>query len=256
MIVLVDLGAVFWRNYFATKSDIDAYELTVDKVREHREAYHRTIVCCDSAPTRRLALFPEYKANRDEKPREALDSLRACEQQFESWGLPVVRAAGYEADDLIATFVAQAGEDNVRIMSHDKDLYALISERICLVKPDGRIIDDYECKKKFGVGPSQMLDFLALVGDASDNVPGCPGTGPGRARDLLQRFGSLAKVLAATDDELRAVRGVGEKTVAGLRGWNPELALSLIALEHDAPVNLYELLAEPEPEPGEFSIQW
>jgi len=256
VIILCDMGGVFWRNYYATRSDIDAYELTVDKVREMHDAHERVVICCDSAPTRRLALFPEYKANREEKPREALDSLRAAEQQFESWGLPVLRVDGYEADDLIASLAAQASEP-VRIMSHDKDLYSLIRDDVVMVKPDGRIIDAFECNKKFGVSPAQMLDFLAMVGDASDNVPGCPNVGPGRARDLLQRFGSLKEILAAKDEELREVRGVGEKTLAALRSWNPELALSLIALETDAPVALAALWPSDEPAlDEEFAIQW
>lgn len=267
MIVLLDMGYLFWRGYYATRSDIDAYEITVDKAREYHDSCARFAVCCDCGPLRRAERYPEYKANREEKPREALDSLRAVEQQIESWGVPIVRVQGYEADDLLATLAAQATDEEVRIVSQDKDLYQLIRPGVQLVKMDGRIIDAVETERKFGVQPAQMLDFLTMVGDASDNVPGCPGVGPGRARDLLRRFATLDQVLAASDDELLEVRGVGEKTLAGLRGWDPALARSLVTLEADAPVALAELwapvsgpvavlTAAPEPATDDYAIQW
>lgn len=256
MIVLLDMGYVYWRNYYATRSDIDAYELTVDKAREYHDAHERFAVCCDCPPLRRVVTYPEYKANRDEKPREALDSLRAVEQQIESWGVPILRVEGYEADDLIASLARQATEP-VRIVSQDKDLFALIRDDVSLVKTDGRIIDAFECRKKFGIDPGQIVDFLTMVGDASDNVPGCPNVGPGRARDLLQKFGTLAAIRTATDEELRAVRGVGEKTLTSLRAWDPSLAQLLVTLESDAPVSLADLWPAPfEQAEEEFTIQW
>lgn len=257
MIVLLDMGYVYWRNYYATRSDIDAYELTVDKAREYHDAHERFAVCCDCPPLRRAQKYPEYKANREEKPREALDSLRAVEQQIESWGVPILRVEGYEADDLIAALARQTSE-MMRIVSQDKDLYALITDDVSLVKTDGRIIDAFECRKKFGIAPEQILDFLTMVGDASDNIPGCPSVGPGRARDLLQRFETLDAIRAATDEDLRAVRGVGEKTLTAIRAWDPALARSLVILEDDAPVRLADLWppqSAPVPE-EEFSIQW
>lgn len=256
MIVLWDFGHVFWRNFYATRSNMDAYTLTIDKAREHCDAHDRVAICCDAPPLLRKQRYPEYKSNRDEKPVEALDSLRAAEEQIASWRVPVVRAEGHEADDVIATLVRQANEP-VRIVSNDKDLYSLIGESVTMVRPDGIIVDGDACKMKFGVVPAQMPDYLALVGDTADNIPGCPGVGPGRARDLLVRFGAIDAVMAATDEELLAVRGVGKKTLDGLRSWDPALARELVMLRIDVPVDLEGLWRRSSAPPpvDEFAIQ-
>lgn len=256
MLVLADMGYLFFKAYYATRSDISAYEITVDKLREYFESQKRFAICCDCGPLKRAEIYPDYKANREEKPREAIDSLRAVEQQAESWGCPILRCQGFEADDLLATLTAQADED-VRIISQDKDLYSLISDRVWLIKMDGRYIDHAACVAKFGVEPGQILDLLTLVGDAADNIPGCPGVGPGRARDLLQRFGTLDAILSATDEELLEVRGVGEKTLTGLRDWDPSLARSLVKLDTEAPVSLAGLFNDGKDETSqELVINW
>lgn len=244
MICLVDLGAEFWRNWFATRSAVDAFDITVERLTWHRDQYERVAVCCDSPRTKRVEWFPEYKANRDEKPKEALDALRAIEQQAESWrGVPVLRCDGYEADDVIATLVEQAWLDEVHILSSDKDLYQLIAANVRLITKRGPV-DESGCVEKFGVAPAQIRDYLALCGDAADNVPGCDNVGPGRARDLLNRFGSIKGILAATDEELLSVRGVGQKTLTSLRAWDPTMAVRLVSLLRDAPVNFEELWEE------------
>lgn len=256
MIILVDLGAEFWRAYFATRSDLDAYTITVDRVKEYVDAQPKVVVCCDCPPLKRSEWFTEYKANRDPKPREALDSLRAVEQQIESWGTPILRCPGYEADDLIASLVSQANGEEVRILTHDKDIYTLLSDTVRMVKKSGEYIDAAACVLKFGVQPNQMLDFLTLVGDAADNVPGCPGVGPGRARDLLVKFGTLDAILAATDQALMDVRGVGEKTLTGLRSWDPALARQLVTLLTDAPVSLKDLWKDDRNNEPELVVNW
>ncbi len=242
-IILVDLGAEFWRNWFATKSGIEAYRLTIERVDWYRKECGRVAVCCDGGKLLRHEWFPEYKANRDAKPVDAIDSLVSAQQQMEDWGLPVLHCPGYEADDLIATLVDQAFLDDVKIMSSDKDLYGLLAENVRMVTIKGEV-GPAECVEKFGVPPIQIRDYLALCGDAADNVPGCPGVGPGRARDLLKVFGCIDGIKAATDEQLRAVRGVGDKTLTGIRGWDPALAVRLITLLTDAPVDVEGLWLE------------
>jgi 5'-3' exonuclease len=246
VICLVDLSGIFWRNYFGCRSDVDAYQITLEQIEGYCHAYEQTAVCCDCGPLLRAAWYPEYKANRDEKPNDAIDSLRAIEQQVQSWKTPLLKIRGYEADDLIAGLVEQAWLDEVRIVSSDKDLYQLITDSVRLITTRGEV-GEAECVAKFGVRPTQMRDFLALAGDASDNVKGCPGIGPGRARDLLVRFGTLDGVMSATDEELREVQGMGDKTIGSLRAWpwcvgrDPATAVQLVTLLRDAPVNLEEL---------------
>jgi DNA polymerase-1 len=240
MICLVDLSGIFWRTFFGSRSDIDAYQLTLEQCEGYRKRFERTAICCDCGPLIRCQWTEDYKANRGEKPQEAIDALRAIEQQAETWDTPVIKCKGYEADDVIASLCDQAWLDDVLIVSSDKDLYQLLSDSVRMVTTRGEIGPD-ECVKKFGVRPNQMRDYLTLVGDASDNVRGCDGIGPGRARDLLVKFETLEGVMAATEEELRTVRGMGDKTIASLRAWDPTLARRLVTLLTDCPVNLEEL---------------
>jgi DNA polymerase-1 len=243
MICLVDLSGSFWRAYYGSKSDVDAYQLTLEQCEGYRKRFERTAICCDCGPLLRSEWSQDYKANRGDKPQDAIDSLRAIEQQIETWDTPLLKVRGYEADDLIAGLVDQAWLDDVVIVSSDKDLYQLLSDSVRMLTKNGEIGPE-GCVAKFGVKPEQMRDFLALAGDASDNVAGCPGIGPGRARDLLVKFGTLDAVKSATDEELGEVRGMGEKTIANLRAWDPTMAIKLVTLIKSAPVNLEELWKE------------
>jgi DNA polymerase-1 len=247
MIVLVDLGYEFWRNYYGVGSDVGAYEQTLERVQFYHEQYPRLALCCEGRNLKRAEWFDGYKKSRKPKPQDAIDSLVAVGQQIASWGVPVVAADGYEGDDIVATLVKQAWIDDVQVLSGDKDLYALLSSTVKLIGRQG-LIGPAECVAKFGVKPEQMRDWLAMVGDGVDGVGavtvGCPNCGPGRARDLLVRFGSIGAIKQATDSDLFAVRGIGPKTVDALRSWDPTLAIKLVTLLDDAPVDLATLWSE------------
>lgn len=240
MIILLDLGHIFWRNYFGSNSALTAYELTLEQCQWYHLECARTVLCCEGRSSLRKERYPEYKANRPPKPSDAIDSLVSVGQQIATWGVPVAACDGYEADDVIATLVHQAFLEDVQILSNDKDLYSLVGDNVRLVGSN-RHVGPADCVAKFGVKPEQIRDWIAMVGDTADNIPGCPNCGPGRARDLLQKFGTLEAVRVATDDELRSVRGVGEKTVSCLRAWDPSLAVELVTLKTDAPIQLDSL---------------
>jgi DNA polymerase-1 len=243
MITLFDLSAEFWRNYYATKSAVEAYQNTIDKCQHYDMTCERFAVMADSPRCKRYDYYPEYKANRiGSKPQDAIDSLDGVKDQLTTLGLEVVECEGYEADDLMATLAKQAWPEDVQLITRDKDMYQLISESCWLVTRDG-IIGIDECFQKFGVKPHQIRDFLALTGDVADNIPGCPSCGLGRARDLLNRFGTIKGIQAATDEEILSVRKVGLKTLTELRAWDPTLAVKLVTLLDDAPVNLEDLWA-------------
>ncbi len=247
MILLVDFSGEFVRNWFAVRDGGRAYDITIDSLSWHHENYEHMVICREGGDLKRKELYPEYKAHRDPLPSEALDALRACSEQIESWGVPIVTAPGYEADDVIATLAQQAWPEEVRILSRDKDLYQLINGTEVQLLTNRGIVGEEECVKKFGVKPSQMRDWLALVGDAGDNIPGCPNCGPGRARDLLNHFGSLFRIKAATKEELTKVRGVGSTTADSVIEWDQTLAVSLVTLAQDVPVKLDEILAGAKP---------
>lgn len=239
MITLYDLSAEFWRNALGGKNPIQGYELTLDRLRD---LTGKVIVCCDSPRSERRERVKSYKSNRPPKPPEAVDALRSVEQRISDRGIPIACVDGWEADDVIATICAQAWPEEVNVTGAEKDYYALlVHDHVTLYGPRGRVVAS-DCEDKFGVQPRQMTDWLALAGDASDGVPGCPGVGPGRATDLLKAFDTIARIKAATRIELEAVRGIGKNTVFSIQEWDPAESLSLVTLRSDLPLRLVDLL--------------
>jgi DNA polymerase-1 len=112
VITLVDISALFWREYFGRGSAINAYDAVLERIDWYaRENPKQLVVCCDHpnrSASKRVAISPEYKAQRKPMPSDGIDSLRACQERLRAWGLPVIDCEGYEADDLIATLCDQA----------------------------------------------------------------------------------------------------------------------------------------------------
>jgi len=153
-------------------------------------------------PTPRHALFPDYKANRLTMPEELAAQIPAVKEAIDVLGVPRIEVPGVEADDIIGTLAkaAEAEGMEVVIVSSDKDLYQLVSDRVRV--RDGlkeRLIGEAEVQETFGVGPDRVVDLLALAGDPSDNVPGVPGIGEKTAAALLREFGTLDNLLDHAD---------------------------------------------------------
>ncbi|MDR2098812.1 MAG: DNA polymerase I [Rickettsiales bacterium] len=143
-------------------------------------------------------IYPEYKANRQETPPELAPQFAYIRKAVEAYGLPSVEQVGFEADDLIATYAEQArmNGDEVVIYSSDKDLMQLLSSNVAIYDPlKSRAVTKETVFEKFGVGPERVVDVQALVGDASDNIPGVKGVGPKTAAELIERYGSLERLL-------------------------------------------------------------
>jgi DNA polymerase I len=140
------------------------------------------VVCFDTAaPTFRHKAFEAYKAHRKELDTELKFQLPLAKELTQVWGLPTIIMPGFEADDLIATLAQKGAERNMRvvIVTGDKDALQLVNDRIVVLNEHkGVIYDAVEVEKKYGLRPDQLVDFFALTGDASDNVPGVPGVGP------------------------------------------------------------------------------
>ncbi|WP_404422509.1 5'-3' exonuclease H3TH domain-containing protein [Nibricoccus sp. IMCC34717] len=154
----------------------------------------------------RLAVHPEYKANRAETPEALVAQIPVIKQLTRAMGLVGVEIEGVESDDLLASQavrLATAGHE-VLIVSADKDFAQLVTDRIQILLPPPsanpklgwRVLDAAGVREKFAVAPEQIADYLALVGDASDNIPGLTGVGPKTASKWLQEFGSLEGVIA------------------------------------------------------------
>ncbi len=211
-----------------------------ERIDWYRKDDPRLVICCDSPTSKRKEMCSTYKSNRPPKPQDAIESIVSVQDRLRAWGVAVVQCDGYEADDLISGLVEQAWPERVRVIGSEKDLFCLISDTVHLIGKNGPL-HEADCEEKFGVKPHMMPDWLALVGDAADCIAGCPNCGPGRAADLLQRFGTLEAIRAASDEEIRSVRGIGPKTLTSLREWDPSMALKLVQLMTDAPINLGEL---------------
>jgi DNA polymerase-1 len=155
----------------------------------------------------RLELHPEYKAQRAEMPEDLSRQIDGVKTLTRLLGLAAVEIEGIESDDLLATCAARraAEGDEVLIVSSDKDFAQLVGERIRVLLPPPsaqprlgwRLLDAAGVRDKFGVGPERIVDYLALIGDTSDNIPGLNGVGPKTAIKWLERHGNLEGILAA-----------------------------------------------------------
>ncbi len=184
----------------------------VKYLREERPTHGA--VCFDAALVSfRNRRWPEYKAGRTEPPPDLEPQFELCMQAADVLGFPPFSVADFEADDLLGTLVTRlhAAGARVRIITTDKDLAQLVSDdgRVLLFDlAKGRELDAEGVRARFGVWPHQIPDYLALVGDSVDNLPGVPGIGPKSAAAILERFESLEAVPTdAREWEGLAVRG-------------------------------------------------
>ncbi|MEO8463889.1 MAG: DNA polymerase I [Gammaproteobacteria bacterium] len=144
--------------------------------------------------TFRNDLYTEYKAHRPPMPDELRAQIAPLLEAIEAMGIPLLRIEGVEADDVIGTLAreASAAGEEIVISTGDKDFAQLVDERVTLVNTmDNTTLDRAGVQKKFGVTPEQIIDYLALVGDTSDNIPGVPGVGPKTAAKWLEQFGDI-----------------------------------------------------------------
>lgn len=199
--------------------------------------------------TFREEIFPQYKANRPQPPADLPLQMSYIQRILEALRIPYFEVPGFEADDVIATITRRALEAdfNVVIVSADKDLFQLVSDRVKILKlePTGETWFDREAvKAKMGVYPEQVLDLLAMVGDTSDNIPGIHKVGIKTAANLLAEFGSLEAVLEHAHELKGKVR---EYVEAGKE--SAQLSRRLVALNMDVPLEIdWESLRRREPD--------
>ncbi|HKK53012.1 MAG TPA: 5'-3' exonuclease H3TH domain-containing protein, partial [Myxococcota bacterium] len=164
----------------------------------------------DAGDSFRDEMYEEYKATREKMPDDLRASLKHIREMVEAYNDPVIELEGYEADDVIGTLSLQAKAEGIEsvIVSGDKDFYQLIDEDVVLLNP-GRggptgvstdWVDLSSAAEKFGIPPSSVIDYLALIGDSADNVPGAPGVGPKTAVKLLDTYGTLENMLEHAEE--------------------------------------------------------
>jgi DNA polymerase-1 len=198
----------------------------------------------------RLALHPEYKAQREEMPEALCKQIEPIKQLTRAMGLVGIEIDGVESDDLLAAqavALARAGHEAI-IVSSDKDFAQVVGDQIKIMLPPPsanpklgwRLLDAAGVREKFGVPPAQIADYLALIGDTSDNIPGIDGVGPKTASKWLADFGSLEGVIAHAA-ELKPERfrekvaAEADKLRLNLKLTTLNLALPTVAAERTAP---------------------
>jgi DNA polymerase I len=148
--------------------------------------------------------YKGYKANRAEMPADLAQQVPYIRRALEAYRIPILEISGFEADDVIGTLAKRAAGDGfpVYVVSSDKDMLQLVNDRVCVLNPpkDNLICDSKKVEEILGVPPERVIDVMALRGDSIDNVPGAPGIGDKGSVDLIQRFGSLDKLLAHADE--------------------------------------------------------
>jgi len=152
--------------------------------------------------TFRDELYKEYKATRKEMPSELVQQIEPIHQIIKAMGLPLISVPGVEADDVIGTLAKQSEANKIPVLisTGDKDIAQLVDQNITLINTmTNTILDPAGVKEKFGVRPDQIIDYLTLVGDTSDNVPGVQKVGPKTAVKWLEEYGSLDKIVANAD---------------------------------------------------------
>jgi DNA polymerase I len=173
------------------------WKLLRDMKPEERPT-HLAVVFDKSERTFRTDLYPEYKANRPDPPDDLIPQFTLIRDAVQAFDIPSVEQAGFEADDLIATYARQATETGatVTIVASDKDLMQLVSDRVVMYDTmRDRKIGRTEVIEKFGVPPEKVIDVQALIGDSTDNVPGVPGIGVKTAAQLISEYGDLDTLL-------------------------------------------------------------
>ncbi len=212
-LTIIDTFGFFFRNYYAlpylkSKDGFPTGLLTgfvnfIASINKEHGTDYLLFALDSKEKTLRCEIDPNYKANRPTPPEDLLKQLPVAVEWINKMGFKSIEVPGYEADDIIATIAEDAKKKGIKvqIVSSDKDLYQLIDDdKVLIYDPMKKIkINEEECIKKFGVKPSQIVDYLALVGDSSDNIPGVKGIGPKGARTLLKEFGSLENIYKNLD---------------------------------------------------------
>ncbi len=251
---LLDAFALIFRGYYAfiknprinskgmdTSAILGFTNSLLDVIK--REKPDHLAVCFDrGGSAARTEAFPEYKANRQETPEAIKIAVPIIESILKAMKIPAVVLAGYEADDIIGTLAKKAEKEGYQtfMVTPDKDFAQLVSENIFMYRP--RFGGGYETwgipeiQEKFGVErPEQVIDFLGMMGDSVDNIPGLPGVGEKTAKKFLAQYGSMENLLENTAD----LKGKMKEKVEGAKELGI-LSKELATIMLDVPVDFHE----------------
>ena len=226
---LLDAYALIYRAYYAlirnprinskgmNTSAIMGFVNTLNEVLTKESPTHIAVAFDPSGPTFRHEEYPEYKAQREQCPEDIKNSVPIIKKILNAWNITILEEKGYEADDVIGTVALKAGEDGYEtyMLTPDKDYCQLVRENVYMYRPrfgnsGYDVLGPEEIKQKYDLTtPLQVIDLLGLMGDASDNIPGCPGVGEKTAIKLIKEYGSIENLIASTD----SLKGAMKKKV-------------------------------------------
>lgn len=215
----LDAYALIYRAYYAfiknprinskgfNTSAILGFVNTLEDVLKKENPTHIGVAFDPPGPTFRHEAYEQYKAQREETPEAIRLSVPIIKDIIRAYRIPILEIAGYEADDVIGTLATKAGQQGITtyMMTPDKDYGQLVTDRVFMYRPkygdkEFEVMGVEQVKAKFDIqSPAQVIDMLGLMGDASDNIPGCPGVGEKTAQKLIAEFGSIENLLEHTD---------------------------------------------------------
>lgn len=250
---LLDAYALIYRAYYAliknprinskgfNTSAVLGFVNTLEDVLKKENPTHIGIAFDPAGPTFRHEAFEQYKAQREETPEVIRLSVPIIKDIIRAYNIPILEVPGYEADDVIGTLATEAGKRGIRtyMMTPDKDYGQLVSEYVFMYRPkygdkEFDVMGVEEVKAKFNIqSPTQVIDMLGLMGDASDNIPGCPGVGEKTAQKLIAQFGSIENLLANTDQLKGSI-----KTKVETNREQIEFSKFLATIKTDVPIAL------------------
>ncbi len=223
---LIDAYALIYRSYYAlirsprvnskglNTSAVMGFLNTLNEVLTKERPTHIGVAFDPAGPTFRHEAYPEYKAQREACPEDIKASVPIIKDMLRAFNIPIIEAEGYEADDVIGTLATKAAEAGVTtyMLTPDKDYGQLIRPNVYMYRPRHgnagyEIMGEKEVEAKYGISsPLQVIDLLGLMGDSSDNIPGCPGVGEKTAAKLINEFGSIENLLENTDKLKGAIK--------------------------------------------------
>ncbi|MDE7378025.1 MAG: DNA polymerase I [Paraprevotella sp.] len=250
---LLDAYALIYRAYYAfiksprinskgvNTSAVLGFVNTLEEVLSKEKPTHIGVAFDPAGPTFRHEAYPAYKAQREETPEGIRTAVPYIKEILKAYRIPILEVAGYEADDVIGTLATQADTKGIPtyMMTPDKDYGQLVSEHVRMYRPkfgdkEFDILGPEEVKAKFGIStPMQVIDLLGLMGDASDNIPGCPGVGEKTAVKLITEFGSIESLLEQTDRLKGALKKKVEENIEQIR-----FSKFLATIKTDVPILL------------------
>ena len=249
-ILLIDAYAMIYRAYYAfiraprmnsrgeNTSAIFGFVVTFEDLLKRIKPSHIAVAFDPSGPTFRHEAFEQYKAQRQETPEDIRWAVPRIKQILRAMNVPVLEVPGYEADDVIGTLAHQAEREGfeVYMATPDKDYGQLVTEHVFMYRPRHtggfEKLGPQEVCEKYGLShQSQVIDLLGLMGDSSDNIPGCKGVGEKTAVQLLQQFGSIENLLANTDQLKGALQRKVREQVEDIR-----FSYFLATIKTDVPI--------------------